>query len=161
MQDHKPKILIYRIPKRNLSLEVRFEENTVWLTVQQVAELLDKSLCEILRYIAGGLLTDSFKANIELGGEDFNTIPTTKDKPVLEYLSLNVIMLIAVHFDSHPFLNFMNWAYRMISKYKMAYPNIPKARFRSEEGLILAEGKAFHKIMNFHIKTPPEGPSLN
>ena len=51
MEEPNSEILIYQNPEGNIKIDVRLEEETVWLTQAQIAELFGKSRTTITGHI--------------------------------------------------------------------------------------------------------------
>ena len=106
-------IVIYEGDNGQPKLEVRFENETVWLTIDQIAELFDKSRSTINEHI---LNIYSEKELIEegtmrkIGNSDFSTKPTN-------YYNLDVIISVGYRVSSVQGTRFRQWATARLREY--------------------------------------------
>ena len=73
------KIIIYQTEDGNTKIETRLEDETVWLTIDQMAELFQKSRSTINEYILHiyeEQELDSEQTMRKIGNSDFSTKPT-------------------------------------------------------------------------------------
>ena len=76
---HKSEIIIFKTSDEKVSIDVRFEGETVWLTIDDMASLFEKSRSTINEHILnifeeGELEKESSVRKI--GNSDFSTKPT-------------------------------------------------------------------------------------
>lgn len=104
-------IILYQ-PDENVQLEVRLEEETVWLTQAQMADLFQKDISVISRHIrnifAEGELEE--KSNLH-----FLQIPFS-DRPVKLY-NLDVIISVGYRVKSRRGTQFRIWANKVLKDY--------------------------------------------
>jgi hypothetical protein len=104
-------IILYQ-PDENVQLEVRLEEETVWLTQAQMSELFQKDISVISRHIrnvfAEGELEE--KSNLH-----FLQIPFS-DRPVKLY-NLDVIISVGYRVKSQRGTQFRKWANKVLKDY--------------------------------------------
>jgi len=99
-------IIIYKGDRGETQIEVRFEGETVWLTIDQMAELFNKSRSTINEYILNIYLEkelakqDSMR---KIGISDFSTKPTN-------YYNLDVIISVGYRVKSIQGTQFRIWA---------------------------------------------------
>ena len=104
-------IILYQ-PNENVQLEVRLEEETVWLTQAQMAELFQKDRTVVTRHI------NNVFAEGELDQESnvhFLHIPFS-DRPVKLY-SLDVIISVGYRVKSQRGTQFRQWANKVLKDY--------------------------------------------
>ena len=104
-------IILYQ-PDENVQLEVRLEEETVWLTQAQMAELFQKDRTVVTRHI------NNVFAEGELDQESnvhFLHIPFS-DRPVKLY-SLDVIISVGYRVKSQRGTQFRQWANKVLKDY--------------------------------------------
>lgn len=104
-------IILYQ-PDKNIELEVRLEEETVWLTQAQMAELFQKDRTVVTRHI------NNVFAEGELDQESnvhFLHIPFS-DRPVKLY-SLDVIISVGYRVKSSRGTQFRIWANKVLKDY--------------------------------------------
>lgn len=104
-------IILYQ-PNENVQLEVRLEEETVWLTQAQMSELFQKDRTVVTRHI------NNVFAEGELDQESnvhFLHIPFS-DRPVKLY-SLDVIISVGYRVKSQRGIQFRQWANKVLKDY--------------------------------------------
>ena len=94
-QEQENEIILYQ-PDSTVKLEVRLENDTVWLTQQQMSELFERDRTVITRHI-----NNIFKENEleEKSNVHFLHIANS-DKPIKVY-SLDVIISVGYRVNSH------------------------------------------------------------
>ena len=106
-------IVLYQ-PDDEVKLEVRLEEDTVWLTQAQIAELFQRERTVITRHIG-----NIFKENeIEENGNVRFLHFANSDKPVKLY-SLDVIISVGYRVKSPRGTKFRIWANKILKEYLM------------------------------------------
>ena len=98
-------IEIYKTPDNKVELEVQLENETVWLTQQQLVELFDKERSVITKHINNVFREKELpeKSNVQK-----MHIPNS-DKPV-SYYSLDVIISVGYRVKSKRGTQFRQWA---------------------------------------------------
>ena len=115
MVSNKPnsEIIIYQTADGTPSIEVRVENETVWLTIEQMAELFDKSRSTINEHILNIygekelIESDSMR---KIGISDFSTKPTN-------YYNLDVIISVGYRVKSIRGTQFRKWATARLREY--------------------------------------------
>ena len=107
------KILIYKTEDGKIKIETHFENETVWLNIDQIAELFQKSRSTVNEHILniykeGELEEDETKRKI--GISDFSTKPTN-------FYNLDVIISVGYRVKSHRGVHFRKWATAIIKEY--------------------------------------------
>ena len=106
-------VIIYKSNEDDTSISVFVENETVWLTIDQMAELFKKSRSTINEHI---LNTYSEKELIEeetmrkIGNSDFSTKPTN-------YYNLDVIISVGYRVKSVQGTRFRQWATSRLKEY--------------------------------------------
>lgn len=106
-------IIIYQAEDGTAKVDVRFEDETVWLTIDQMAELFGKSRSTINEHILnvfseGELEQD--KSVRKIGNSDFSTKPTN-------YYNLDVVISVGYRVKSKQGTQFRIWATDRIIEY--------------------------------------------
>ncbi len=132
--DEQGNIIIYQSEDGVVRLDVRLEDNTVWLTIDQMAELFGKSRSTINEHILHiyeeGELEES-KTKRKIGISDFSTKPTN-------LYNLDVIISVGYRVKSIQGTRFRQWATERLNEhnrkaYKLA-------------SLLMAQGKTYTEI---------------
>jgi prophage maintenance system killer protein len=114
----KGEIVIYKASDGQTQLDVKLEEETVWLTLNQIAVLLSKDKSVISRHInniykEGELAKNSTVANfatVQIEGK-------REIKRTLEYYNLDVIISVGYRVKSKRGTQFRIWANRILKDY--------------------------------------------
>ena len=106
-------ILIYQSEDGNTKIETRLENETVWLTIEQMAELFQKSRSTINEHILNiyeeGEL-DKEGSMRKIGNSDFSTKPT-------HFYNLDVIISVGYRVKSLQGTKFRQWATARLKEY--------------------------------------------
>ena len=108
----KGEIIIYKTSKNEVALDVRFENETVWLTQVEIAKLFGKDRSVITKHIKN-IFTDKEvgnKSNVQ------KMHIANSDKPV-EFYSLDVILAVGYRTNSAQAIHFRKWATMILKKY--------------------------------------------
>ncbi len=106
-------ILIYKSNDGNSDISVRLENETVWLTIDQMAELFNKSRSTINEHILNIykeeelLKEDTIR---KIGNSDFSTKPTN-------FYNLDVIISVGYRVKSVQGTRFRQWATKRLKEY--------------------------------------------
>jgi len=108
-------ILIYQNPDGNIKIDVRLEEETVWLTQSQMAELFGKSKKTVSEHIQnvfseGELTENSVVRNFRTTAADGKSYDTN-------YYNLDVIISVGYRVKSPQGTQFRIWATQRLKEY--------------------------------------------
>ncbi|MDE5881846.1 MAG: virulence RhuM family protein, partial [Muribaculaceae bacterium] len=153
-------IIIYQ-PDSTIKLEVRLENETVWLTQQQMSELFERDRTVITRHI-----NNIFKENEldEKSNVQFLHIANS-DKPIKLY-SLDVIISVGYRVKSQRGTQFRQWANKVLKEYLLRGYSINQRLMHMESRIDhrLSEHdiqiKELSNRMDFFVRTslpPKEG----
>ena len=149
-------ILIYQqVDNLHLQMEVRVENDTVWLNRNQLAQLFDRDIKTIGKHISNAIK------------EELNAIPvvakfatTATDGKVykVDYYNLDLIISVGYRVKSQRGIQFRIWANRVLKDYLLKGFVINQRIESIENEVTLLKRKA--EEFDFHIKTtlpPHEG----
>ena len=142
-------VVLYN-PDDTIRLEVRMNDETVWLTQAQMAELFDKSVSVVSRHIANIFAEEELEEKSNL---HFLQIANS-DKPV-KYYSLDVIISVGYRVKSKKGTRFRQWANRVLKDYLLKGYSINQRFERLEQRVTQTENK-----IDFFVRTalpPVEG----
>lgn len=109
-------IAIFNTDKETINVEVIFEDETVWLTIEQMATLFEKSRStineHILHIFEEGELDEKLAVR-KIGISDFSTTVT---KPT-NYYNLDVIISVGYRVKSLRGTQFRQWATKRLNEY--------------------------------------------
>jgi len=109
-------IIIYQTEEGNTKIETRLEDETVWLTIDQMAELFQKSRSTINEHILNIYEENELDNELsmrKIGISDFSTNPT---KPT-NYYNLDVIISVGYRVKSQQGTKFRQWATARLREY--------------------------------------------
>ena len=142
-------VVLYN-PDDTIRLEVRMNDETVWLTQAQMAELFDKSVSVVSRHIANIFAEEELEEKSNL---HFLQIANS-DKPV-KYYSLDVIISVGYRVKSKKGTRFRQWANRVLKDYLLKGYSVNQRIERLEQRVTQTENK-----IDFFVRTalpPVEG----
>ena len=107
-------IVLYQ-PEGEIKLEVRVENETVWLTIDQMALLFAKSRSTINEHILNAFSEKELEKSQsvrKIGNSDFSTKPTN-------YYNLDVIISVGYRVKSIQGTHFRRWANQILKDYML------------------------------------------
>lgn len=118
MDKSDSQIIIFKTDDEKISVDVRFDEETVWLTQQQIAELFDTARSNIVEHIKhiydeGELITEATCRN-------FRQVRTEGNRQVarmIPHYDLDMIISIGYRVNSKRATQFRQWATKRIHEY--------------------------------------------
>jgi len=115
MEENKSQIIIYQTESGETKLDVRFQDETVWLTQKLMAELFNKNRKTITEHISnifkeGELEKKSVCRNFQHTAEDGKTYKTN-------YYNLDVIISVGYRVKSKQGTQFRIWATQRLKEY--------------------------------------------
>ena len=112
MQKNNSDFIIFKIEDEKIAVDVRFEDETVWLSQEQMATLFERDRTVIVKHI-GNIFSEGEldeKSNVQ-----FLHI-TNSDKPV-KFYNLNVIISVGYRVKSQRGTQFRIWATKRLNEY--------------------------------------------
>ena len=111
--ENKSEIIIFKTSDNTVSIDVRFEGETVWLTIDDMSSLFERSRSTINEHILnifeeGELDKESSGRKIRIS--DFSTKPTN-------YYNLDVIISVGYRVKSLRGIQFRQWATKRLNEY--------------------------------------------
>ena len=106
-------ILLYQTSDGQTKIDVRLEEETVWLTIDQMSQLFQKSRSTINEHIINIFNEGELEKEPSLrkiGISDFSTKPTN-------YYNLDVVISVGYRVKSHQGTKFRQWATARLKEY--------------------------------------------
>ena len=106
-------MVIFKTSDDKVSIDVRFEGETVWLTIEDMASLFEKSRSTINEHILNIFEEGELeKENVvrKIGNSDFSTKPTN-------YYNLDVIISVGYRVKSLRGTQFRQWATKRLNEY--------------------------------------------
>ena len=109
----KNPLIIYQTEDGKVKIETHFENETVWLSIDQIAELFQKSRSTINEHILNIYKEQELEKEPtmrKIGNSDFSTKPTN-------FYNLDVIISVGYRVKSHRGVHFRKWATALIKEY--------------------------------------------
>lgn len=123
----KSEILIYQNPDGNIKVDVRLEEETVWLTQDQMATLFGKAKSTINEHIKN--IYDEAELDEGLTMKKFGISEFQQKAPF--YYNLDVIISVGYRVKSHQGTQFRIWATQRLKEYIIKGFTLNDDRFKS------------------------------
>lgn len=129
-EDPKGEVVIYKAKDGKTSLEVKLEQETVWLNLNQMAELFDRDKSVISRHIRnvfreGELSSRSVVAN-------FATTAADGKSYRVDYYNLDVIISVGYRVKSQRGTQFRIWATQVIKDHLLKGYSINEKRLKEQ-----------------------------
>ena len=148
-------IILYQ-PNETVSLEVRLDEETVWLTLNQMSILFGRDKSVISRHIATIFKEEELEQeatvakNATVQNENGRTVLRT-----IEYYNLDVIISVGYRVKSQRGTRFRQWANKVLKEYLLKGYSVNQRIERLEQRVAQTEDK-----IDFFVRTampPVEG----
>ena len=118
MTNDKGQILLYQTPDGESRIEVRLQGETVWLSLEQMAELFQRNKSTISRHIKNAFedgelqpdTTVAFFATVQMEGK-------RKVERDIAYYNLDMIISVGYRVHSYRGVQFRMWATRVLKEY--------------------------------------------
>jgi len=107
------KLIIYQTEDGKIKIETHFENETVWLSIEQISELFQKSRSTINEHILNIYKEQELDKEAtmrKIGISDFSTKPTN-------FYNLDIIISVGYRVKSHRGVHFRKWATALIKEY--------------------------------------------
>ncbi|MDR1688482.1 MAG: virulence RhuM family protein [Clostridiales bacterium] len=139
MSDDNGKIIIFKTIDEKISVDVRIDEETVWLSLDQMAELFERDKSTISRHIKnvfdeGELVRDSVVANYATTAADGKTYK-------VDFYNLDVIISVGYRVKSLRGTQFRQWATKRLTEY------VRKGFTLDDERLKNGGGRYFRELL--------------
>lgn len=128
-------MLIYQSPESPVSIEVRLEGETVWLTQQQMAELFQSSMSNVVEHI-GNIYAEG-ELDEEATCREFRQVRlegSRKVARVLPHYNLDMIISLGYRIRSKTATQFRRWATERLKEYLLKGFTLDDERLKSLGG---------------------------
>ena len=142
MKKNDDKIILFKTDDGKISVDVRFDEETVWLTLDQMAELFERDKSTISRHIKN--VFDEGELEQWATVAKFATVQIEGTRQVerqIEYYSLDVIISVGYRVKSLRGTQFRQWATKRLNEY------IRKGFTMDDERLKNGGGRYFRELL--------------
>lgn len=114
----KGQFLLYQTPDGNSQIEVKLQNDTVWLSLDQMAELFQRNKSTISRHIKNVLEDGELQEEATIA--NFATVQnegTRKVERVIAFYNLDMIISIGYRVHSYRGVQFRIWATKVLKEY--------------------------------------------
>ena len=114
----KGQFLLYQTPDGDSQIEVKLQNDTVWLSLDQMAELFQRNKSTISRHIKNVLEDGELQEEATIA--NFATVQnegTRKVERVIAYYNLNMIISVGYRVHSYRGVQFRIWATKVLKEY--------------------------------------------
>lgn len=119
MDDNKGQILLYQTPDGEARIEVRLQDETVWLNLEQMAELFQRNKSTISRHIKN--VFEEGELQKETTVAKFATVVNRGIRGEVEdqivYYNLDMIISVGYRVHTYRGVQFRMWATRVLKEY--------------------------------------------
>ena len=116
--DDKGQFLLYQTPDGDSQIEVKLQNDTVWLSLDQMAELFQRNKSTISRHIKNVLEDGELQEEATIA--NFATVQnegTRKVERVIAYYNLDMIISVGYRVHSYRGVQFRIWATKILKEY--------------------------------------------
>lgn len=114
----KGQLLLYQTPDGNSQIEVKLQNDTVWLSLDQMAELFQRNKSTISRHIKNVLEDGELQEEATIA--NFATVQnegTRKVERVIAFYNLDMIISVGYRVHSYRGVQFRIWATKVLKEY--------------------------------------------
>lgn len=138
------KLIIYQTEDGKVKIETHFENETVWLSTEQIAELFQRDRTVITKHICNIFKEDELEqelvcANFAHTTQHGAVKGLTQSKNVKHY-NLDVIISVGYRVKSHRGVHFRKWATALIKEYlkpyKIKYTGLQTEKLQQKQSII-------------------------
>ena len=119
IDENKGQILLYQTPDGESKIEVTLQDETVWLTLDQMAELFQRNKSTISRHIKNIFETGELqqKATVAKFATVVNRGIRGKVEDQIVYYNLDMIISVGYRVNSYRGVQFRQWATMVLKEY--------------------------------------------
>ncbi|TVR81092.1 MAG: DNA-binding protein [Chitinophagaceae bacterium] len=153
----KNEIILYQSDELPEHIEVRLEDETIWLTQQQIVELFESSKANISEHIkhifeSGELIENSTVRNFRIVRMEGNREVSRE----LQHYSLDVIISVGYRVNSKRGTQFRIWANQVLKDHLLKGYSIAKRIDRIEENVQGLIGRVSEIDVQINASLPPK-----
>lgn len=142
MKKKDDRMILFKTEDEKVSVDVRFGEETVWLTLDQMADLFERDKSTISRHIKN--VFEDGELSREATVANFATVQTEGTRQVerqIEYYNLDLIISVGYRVKSQRGVQFRQWATKRLNEY------IRKGFTLDDERLKNGGGRYFRELL--------------
>lgn len=144
VEEHKGDIIIYQSENGETKIDVRFEDETVWLTQAQLCELYQSSKANVSEHIKN--IFDEGELDEASTVRNFRTVQTEGGRTVnrsLTYYNLDMIISLGYRIKSSIATQFRRWATARLKEYMIKGFTMDDERLKN-----LGGGNYWHELLD-------------
>src|SRR3990167_1783998 len=170
-QTPKSQIVIYKAETGETKIDVRFDGETVWLTLEQMAQLFDKAKSTINEHILNIYKEEELVEDQtiqKIGNSDFLVKPT-------HYYNLDIIISVGYRVKSTQGTRFRQWATKRLGEYivkgfviddeRLKNPDLPFDYFeellKRIQDIRTSEKRFYRKITDIYATSVDYDPTVD
>jgi len=142
MKNPNDHVVIFKTDDEKISVDVRFDEETVWLSLDQMADLFDRDKSTVSRHIKN--VYEEVELDRSATVANFATVQNEGGRMVerqIEYFNLDVIISVGYRVKSLRGTQFRKWATGRLNEY------IRKGFTMDDERLKNGGGRYFRELL--------------
>lgn len=150
-------IVLYQTDKLSTHIEVRIEDDTIWLTQQQIIELFDSSKANISEHIKHIFESDELDEGSTV--RNFRTVRKEGNRQVsreLLHYSLDVIISVGYRVNSKSGTQFRIWANQVLKSYLLKGYAVNSRIDKLEENVHTVMGRMNQMEVQINANLPPK-----
>ena len=135
MEENNNNIVIYQTDDGMTKIDVRLEDETVWLSQQQMADLYDTTKQNISLHIKN--IFDEEELSVDLTVKEFLTVQKEGNRKVerkVKYYNLDMIISLGYRIKSKIATNFRIWATERLKEYMIKGFTMDDERLKGNGG---------------------------
>ncbi len=135
MEENNNNIVIYQTDDGTIKIDVKLEDETVWLSQQQMADLYDTTKQNISLHIKN--IFDEEELDINSTVKEFLTVQKEGNRKVerrVKYYNLDMIISLGYRIKSKVATNFRRWATERLKEYMIKGFTIDDERLKGNGG---------------------------
>ena len=114
-------IVLFEAKDGKVALPVQMKEDTVWLTLLQMAELFDKDKTVIFRHVKNAIAEGEFDPKVTIAKfatvTPHGAIPGKTRTQMVDFYNLDVIISVGYRVHSQRGVEFRRWATKVLKEY--------------------------------------------
>jgi hypothetical protein len=139
MKESDSRVIIFKTEDEKITVDVRFDEETVWLTLDQIALLFERDKSTISRHIKN--VFDEGELDRKSVVANYATTAVDGKKYQVDYFNLDVIISVGYRVKSLRGTQFRQWATKRLNEY------IRKGFTLDDERLKNGGGRYFRELL--------------
>ncbi len=143
-QENTGELIIYESKEGNIKLDVNLENETVWLSLEQMAKLFGRDKSVISRHIKNVFKEEELDEASTVA--KFATVQKEGERVVernIDYYNLDVVISVGYRVKSNEGIRFRKWATERIKEYIVKGYTMDDERLKN-----LGGGKYFYELLN-------------